>query len=608
MTIAGFRSLEAVGPIPIRRPTILTGHNDSGKSATLDALAFLLGAYTLIDEDRTFVTPAKSEEVSAQESSRERIDTTSVEGEFVLSAKEQSEFGLPAVVKIRRIRDGDGGAKLEVLNAVPEDEDLRNLDSKSVPQLKAIAERLAISPMGDARAKASWTEPLRKFAAMQPEVEAWSIASSAVKAGLPRFLRFGDAESAEQVVLSVLRNRYKAHLEDDDLKQTVSFLETELEKRVREDAQGLVEHVKQRCSDLVLVDVEPTVSFTSGLRSTRLMLARTDGEPVSLNAVGAGRARRISLAIWEWNSDLLRQEAESQTEEEISHVVLVYDEPDTHLDYYQQRRVMRLIREQCEVAGVSMVIATHSMNLIDGAAIEDIVHLTLDEDRTRTESLLSDLDDAENHRYLADIAAALGLRNTVLLHERCFVGVEGATEQQSFPLLFRLSTGRPIHAAGIVIVGCNNNEGALKFIGYLARSNRQVMLIVDADSRSTNKLFRDENLAKEGLNVVQHVRLLGNPDKELESIFTDDQWCAVANSVWPRSDSKAWDPAEIAALRDKKFSTQLLDLFKTGSDVGPGSKTTMMYEMARSLRNAAEVPAELRDAFLELEKLAALDA
>jgi hypothetical protein len=32
-----------IGPIPLRRPTTLTGRNDSGKTAKLDALAFLLG-------------------------------------------------------------------------------------------------------------------------------------------------------------------------------------------------------------------------------------------------------------------------------------------------------------------------------------------------------------------------------------------------------------------------------------------------------------------------------------------------------------------------------------------------------------------------------------
>ncbi|MEV8511368.1 TOPRIM nucleotidyl transferase/hydrolase domain-containing protein [Dactylosporangium sp. NPDC051484] len=610
MSIAGFRSLEAVGPIPVRRPTILTGHNDSGKSATLDALAFLLGVYSVSDEDRTFESSTatiNSEVESNTEHGEKRVGTTCVEGEFSVSEKEQADLGLPSRVKIRRISVVDGGVKLEVLSIVPENENLRELGTKSLSQLKEIAEDLGVVAASDARTKSSWLSALEEFAETQPKTEAWSVASNGIKYALPRFLRFGDAESAELVVKAALNSRYKVHLEDGDLKQQVHNLESELAKRVRDDAQGLIDHIKQRCSDLVLVDVEPVVSFTSGLRSTKLLLARTNGEAVSLSAVGAGRARRISLAIWEWTSDLLRKDAEDQTvAEELQHVVLAYDEPDTHLDYLQQRRVMKLIREQCAVPGVSMMIATHSMNLVDGAAIEDIVHLSLDRERTRMDALLSDLDDATNGQHLSDIAAALGLRNTVLLHERCFVGVEGVTEQQCFPLLFRLCTGRPIHSAGIVIVGCNNNEGALKFIGYLARSKRQVLLVVDADSQKL-KIFSKANLAKEGLNI-SHVRPLGDPDKELEYLFTDTQWCSVANSVWPRTDSRSWVPSDIEAPRNGKFSTQLLELFKTNSENGPTSKASMMYEMARSLRSADEVPAELRNVFLELEKLAALDS
>ncbi|MET8363000.1 MULTISPECIES: TOPRIM nucleotidyl transferase/hydrolase domain-containing protein [unclassified Micromonospora] len=539
----------------------------------------------------------------------ERVETTWVEGEFRLSKREESALGLPSTIRMRRIRNQESEVRLELLVDAPEDEDLRDLEARSLADLKRIAGRHGVAAAADARSRSSWMIALDQFAATRPRTQAWIAASKEIRASLPKFLLFGDAESAEAAIKAALNSRYRSHLEDEDLKQRVRDLEAELGRRVREDAQGLVEHIQQRCPDLVRVAVEPNVSFTSGLRSTRLLLARTSGETVSLSTVGAGRNRRISLAVWEWASELLKRDAENNPfPDDQQHVVLAYDEPDTHLDYLQQRRVMALIREQCSVPGVSMVIATHSMNLIDGAAIEDIVHLKLEGERTRINRLLSDLDNDANGRYLADIAIALGLRNTVLLHERCFVGVEGVTEQLSFPLLFRLTTGRPVHAAGIVIVGCHNNEGALKFVGYLARSKRQVMLIIDADSRRNSRVFSDANLAKEGIDIVNHVRLMGTPDKELECIFTNEQWCNVANLVWPRNDGKPWDPESIESLRAGKFSTLLLNLFKEGSDSGPNSKASMMYEMARSLKTPAEVPAELRDTFLQLEKLAALDS
>lgn len=52
--VRGFRSLADVRDIPLRSPTILTGQNDGGKSATLAALGFLLNGQVPALEDHTF--------------------------------------------------------------------------------------------------------------------------------------------------------------------------------------------------------------------------------------------------------------------------------------------------------------------------------------------------------------------------------------------------------------------------------------------------------------------------------------------------------------------------------------------------------------------------
>ena len=71
---------------------------------------------------------------------------------------------------------------------------------------------------------------------------------------------------------------------------------------------------------------------------------------------------------------------------------------------------------------------------VDGVDISDVVHLKLVEERT----VLERLQDNEHNiidGYLGTLSASLGLRNSVLLHERCFLAVEGETEQQAFPVL-----------------------------------------------------------------------------------------------------------------------------------------------------------------------------
>ncbi len=222
---------------------------------------------------------------------------------------------------------------------------------------------------------------------------------------------------------------------------------------------------------------------------------------------GLGSARRISLAIWEWTSTLLSHEefgdvdpsaepAPVKDAQPSVQTIVIYDEPDTHLDYGHQRKIMQLIREQSALPHVSVIVATHSMNLIDGVDIADVVHLRLAEGRTLIERLGANTHDAIDG-HLGRITAAVGLRNSVLLHERCFLAVEGDTEQRVMPMLFRLSEGQSLQSAGIALWACFNNEGALHLARYLVEHGRSVMLMVDADSRTLPKgLFKEARLQK----------------------------------------------------------------------------------------------------------------
>jgi predicted ATP-dependent endonuclease of OLD family len=296
--------------------------------------------------------------------------------------------------------------------------------------------------------------------------------------------------------------------------------------------------------------------------------------------------------------------------------IVVYDEPDTHLDYTHQRKIMQLIREQSAVPNVSVLVATHSMNLIDGVDISDVVHLKLDNHRTVVERLGAGLlgDDIDEH--LGKIAAAVGLRNSVLLHERCFLAVEGETEQRAFPLLFRLCEGMSLQAAGIALWACFNNEGALHLARYLAKKGRTIILVVDADSRSVSKgIFKTAKLTQFfGTDASRYVKFLGEPNpsgseeeqfNELEEIFTNAVWVRVANKIWAKTEG-TWDAADFAGLRGQgKFSEAVKEMLQTHSLDGPGGKPEMMYELAMALDDPDDVPLQLRTVFAELRTLAA---
>jgi putative ATP-dependent endonuclease of the OLD family len=464
-SVSGFRSLTEVADIPVSKPTILAGHNDGGKSALLDALAFLLGVRSLSGDDRSYLATGAVDE----DASPVRCESTSVCGTFTLDAFEQEHFDLPEQVQLRRHAGEDLVPRLQIWERLPDDERLHDLSQHLVPALKGLVAEFGLSPTSSL--KADLVKALRVYGRKHASRSDWLPAPGGLDKRMPQFLSFdGKAARPDDAVKTALVGRFQSHMADPDLKGRLSAIEDNVKERLRIDAKSLCDHIRSRCPDLAEVFVEPDVSFQQGFRGAPLRIARIAGESVGLDRSGLGSNRRVSLAIWEWTSELLAEEESTAApvadppdgetpEPPPVQTIVVYDEPDTHLDYTHQRKIMQLIREQSAIPNVSVLVATHSMNLIDGVDISDVVHLKLDNHRTVVERLGAGLVSDAIDEHLGKIAASVGLRNSVLLHERCFLAVEGETEQRAFPLLFRLCEGLSLQAAGIALWACFNNEG-----------------------------------------------------------------------------------------------------------------------------------------------------
>lgn len=614
--IQGFRSLADVSDIPLRRPTILTGHNDGGKSATLTALAFLLGKYEPALEDHTFQCEESS---TAQDDSHQ--DTSLMEaqepgefsrrapeiiatGKFTLSTAEQEEVGLPPTIQLRRRASGSDAPVYELLQAVPADPELRGIADMKLLELKQLAIGRGIEPEGPANRLESWRKPLTDLASSGDHVDDWTRASRSVIQRLPVYLAFSstDEPDPEAQVRKVLQASYERMLADPDLIGPVHDLEQKVSDRLQAEAQQLCRHIQERVPELTSVSAVPSLAFRHGLSNVQLR-AFKGNEDVGLRHAGAGRQRRISLAVWEWTSQIIT--APPEEDDDDASVVIAYDEPDTHLDYAKQRDLVDLIHTQCENPQARMIVATHSLNLIDRVDIADVVQLHLDDSGRTVAERLTDETHEGVDRYLASISAALGLRTSVLLHERCFLAVEGPTEQQTFPILFRLAMNRPLQSAGIALIACNGNEGALKVTRFLIEHNRKVVFILDKDSETnpaTRKLFKRDKL-RSYLITDEHVHYIGDSN-ELEELFTDDQWTETANELWPRYDGRLWTSRDFSELRGSgKFSDALKDLIRKSSEAAPSSKQEMNLGLALRLRSADEVPGELRKIFEQISEI-----
>lgn len=595
-SISGYRCLADIGYIPLRGPTILTGANDSGKSTALAALTFLLGGQTPVPEDRSIARADDSEPPGGiDDGSFAEIRVT---GRFHLAQSESMRLGIDPEVLIRRVYRSSN-AVYEYQTEVCSDPALRDIDKMSLGELKSLAAQLGIDCPGHAGRKNTYISPLSTYTESQPRDIAWISLPSDLLRLLPTLFVFKD-DDPEAAIRQALMGVYRTTLQEDELVSKIAAVEDRISEALRNEADNLREHLRTRCPELVNVRIEPQVGFRDQFPTVRIEAGREDGELVGLNASGTGRRQRIALATWEFNQKLLERESNSDQS-----LVICYDEPDNHLDYSHQRELADLVRQQSLLPGVRVILATHSLNLIDRVPVENVIHFVTDTGRTRIERLL-DTGHDETNRFLADLATAMGLRTSVLLHERCFVAVEGLTEAQAIPVLFRTAMGIPLQSAGLALVPANGNSGALQLAKHLVSQGRPVRIIVDEDtfsSTSTKKKFRSEALKSAGINP-EHVKRVGT--NELEDLFSDDQWAVTANANWPRADQRPWDKADFSALRSRsKFSDELCKMVYEGSpDSAPENKPGYLLALALQLREAADVPGALREMFEELAEAA----
>ncbi|MEU9485973.1 AAA family ATPase [Streptomyces decoyicus] len=595
LSVTNFRSLGDVQGIPIHKQTILTGHNDCGKTAALDAIAFLLGERAMDDSDISdFAVGEPARSALPSEEGREQR-TVTVEGRFVLSPAQERSLGIRDSLRVRRRHVEGEGSRLEWLTDVPRNPMLRDIPGRKLPELRDLASELGVRLGKDQpNLKASWVEALEAHAAGTEMVADWVGAPEPVAAALPQLLYFkGDAaESPEAVVRSILTAKLREYTLREETRQKISDLEEEFSALLKDDVVRLQKLVEERCA-LEAFTVDPGVQFRPAVHGLSLTAAAPGQRAVSLTAAGSGRSRRVSLALWEASQELLSEHAEDG----VGGVIIAYDEPDTHLDYDHQRRIMEMIKVSASAAQSTVIVATHSLNLIDGVDIQDIVHLSSRNGRAYVQSLGAEDDDEETRRFMSNMALSLGFRNSVLLHERCFVGVEGPTEYAALPILFKRAFGYPIQSAGIALWNCQGNDGALSFAKFLKEHRRTVVFLVDADTiRDKQKQFNITHLNKQGFTEADCL-FLGNPN-ELEDVFGDDQWADTMNALWPRKDAQQWTAQDVAGLRlDGKFSKSLHSMLRQFSEDAPNRKENMVIELARRLRQPSDVPPALVKVF-----------
>jgi predicted ATP-dependent endonuclease of OLD family len=132
-----------------------------------------------------------------------------------------------------------------------------------------------------------------------------------------------------------------------------------------------------------------------------------------------------------------------------------------------------------ENSRIQAIICTHSPRLIDRAPAQSIRLLQWQEGRSDVSQLETN-NDPEVERFLSEIARDLGLTNTLMFYEQCFVLIEGATEENALPLFYRKIHQHSLLEDGIRLVNVESNGAFREFLKLLSQ-NRQEMTLILAD-------------------------------------------------------------------------------------------------------------------------------
>ena len=568
LSVVNLRSLRELPPVPLEPDlTILAGQNGGGKTSFIDALSMLLDGNQLSEEARTSsdqCVTATGEFTSADENERLRVRATTSTGTVkreVLRLVHTAFGSSPDSMTLQALRQAFISAEIESPGG-----------TSKAPYVDAATQWIAERPSGE----------------MQ---EVWVALPSETAARLPQLTVFRSHEAADQPaqVRRLIMRESQRLLATEAYTPRLGEIAAEIQDGIEPVLRVIKRMIGRYC--LTISDVAITTSFDFSRVSPQMQvsLTTTSGESIDLNEAGSGLTQRVGLAMYAAALATLQG-----TEAGAVGTLLAYDEPDTHLDYQAQRELFEIISEQGNLPHVQVVVATHSVNLIDTVPLPSLRHFCLEGQQTQV-NLPSNYGSGDDSAFLGDLVSGLGIRNSVLLSERCFLVVEGPTEERALRILFKKITGETLEAAGVILLSTGGAGSVRRLVAVLLQQlKRSVVVLVDEDARHSPSRINQTWFAEMRLEEDTNGFFIGT--KEFEDAFDDEVWLRVARERFPLNDGTEWELNEFASARAGQYGMgqALENLFSRRRRVRV-SKPQLGEALAHTVADE-EIPEAIRNA------------
>lgn len=566
--VKNFKGYKEINDLLFDDLTTLIGENDSGKTTITEFLSLMINNEQPQKEHFYKYINKDDKEVTAQE----------IEGviEFELDEKEQKllkDYSYNENKLIIKKNCTLESNKIQIYSEVFKDERLYKYKKFTTNQLKEILEEYNIASEVNNNEKRK--EAIEKYINNNTSIEkisAWKeIKFLEIQKHLPQIIRYGAEEYNNPDLLiyktlqEVFINEVYEKKEDGskiikneqlrDMLDRVSDVLQDATKDLLPIAQNLNSNIKN-------INVIPQIDISSGLKKTPITIQGINGVETYLNNFGLGTKKRMFMAIMEWTSKIIKDN---------SNIIRIYDEPDNNLHIEAQRKLFKTIKAGCNSNGQA-IICTHSPFIIDVTPIESIRIVGKDQIGNKVIQSLNNMDN-EVKNFIDKICREVGISNSHIFLEKCFILVEGRSEQNFINIAYEKIFKSSLLEDGIVIINIDGNGSAITALKVLLQNGKDnVLLVLDNDStcmqgegvKTTLKGIIGEEATEKF--IKNNIIFVG--EKEFEDCFSNEYIAKVINLAgYSKSENELWSKEDIGSLRVKdKFSDEIKNLINRNRD------------------------------------------
>lgn len=580
--------------------TVFIGNNDSGKSSLIDILEIALDRSKKPD-DKDFYTCSNG-------NNAERIEVKLV---FILDTKDEKAkiYSINSILTYRVVYTKED-SKAEFLTLIPKEEELQcDFKKLSAQEQKDIIEKFnpeLLQSLTNSDLRTNWFDEFIKTA---EKVENWKEIDRTFHNILPLIHRYSamDYKSPENIINQTIKTVFESILfeqnidennQERTLKGSLLDIEKEAETKINEKIEDLTKHIKKYAPSIIDISFEPHIDFTRGFQSGVFRVNEGQGNHY-LDKSGDGTKRKVFMATTDWDREVtLSIQAES---EDLPLIIRAYDEPDTNLDYQAQLQLYKSISAITigENSNVQSIISTHSPRMIDRAPAKSIRMLRTIDGIVEIEKLVTE-DDQLIEGFLTDISRDLGITNMLMFYERCFIFVEGETEEIALPLFYKTLYGTSLLEDGINIINVKGKSAFKEFLRLFSKNKQQLSLfLMDKDCEETNddkltkQVLKENGYSDEFLN--ERVVLVGQ--QEFEDIFSLEVYLSIYNREWPKLEGQ-WSQQDFDGIdKNKNYSDELKRLYFTEFGTSKGwSKPQLGIGLGRHCTDN-DIPQVIKDLY-----------